>query len=242
MNAALEVRGLSAGYPEAFPLQVLDGIDLRVPRGEWVALLGANGSGKSTLLDCIGGRRQAAGTILIDGVVLSDRGPDARRRLGHAVGAERLPAVLTGHECLAVHAAAHGRAAIGDDVLALAADLALAPRLHEPVAMYSYGMRQKLGVLLALAGAPALLLLDESLNGLDPTSGLVLKRHLRARTADGCAIVLATHALDVVEHWVDRALLLHEGRIAADWDRDRLDALGGLGLEAALAEATRPLP
>ena len=77
----------------------------------------------------------------------------------------------------------------------------------------SYGTRQKLGVLLALLGAPALVVLDETFNGLDPASGLLLKRHLRDRVDAGrCGVVLATHALDIAEHWADRVALLHEAQ------------------------------
>lgn len=237
-HPALHLHALDAGYAGPRPLRVLHALDLRVPRGEWLGVLGPNGSGKSTLLDCVAGRHAGDGTILIDGVSLADEPMRARARLGYAVAPESLPPVLSGRECLAVHAAARGLDAEAQ-VLELAGPLRLAARLDDPVATYSYGMRQKLGVLLALIGEPALIVLDESFNGLDPASSLVLKRHLRARADAGrCGIVLATHALDIVERWVDRAIVLHAGRFVGEWDRVALDALrDGVGLEVAMAEA-----
>jgi len=238
-HPALHLNALDAGYAGPRPLRVLHALNLHVPRGEWLGVLGPNGSGKSTLLDCLAGRHAGDGTILIDGVSLADEPVRARARLGYAVAPELLPAVLSGRECLAVHAAARGLDAADRQVLELAEPLRLAARLDDPVATYSYGMRQKLGVLLALIGEPALIVLDESFNGLDPASSLVLKRHLRARADEGrCGIVLATHALDIVERWVDRAVVLHAGRFVGEWDRVALDALrDGAGLEVAMAEA-----
>ena len=231
---ALQIDALVAGYGER---RVLAGLDLSVARGQWLAVVGANGSGKSTLLDVVSGRHALqSGSIHIDGRALQADAIAAKARLGYAVSADALPAVLSGRQCLAIHAQAK-QVAIDDETLQLATALRLASRLDEPVSLYSYGTRQKLGVLLALLGEPALIVLDESFNGLDPASGLTLKRHLRERVDAGrCGIVLATHALDIVERWCDRAVLLDEGRLVGDWDRDSLRRLHEQGgLEAAMA-------
>lgn len=237
-ETVLGISALHAGYGAR---RVLHGVDLDVARGEWVVLLGANGSGKSSLLDCCVGRlTPTAGEIRVAAHSLRAEAVAAKRRLGYAVAPERLPPLLTARECLAVQAAAKRRDAIDTDVLELADALRLAPWLDDAVALMSYGTRQKLGVLLALVGDPALVVLDETFNGLDPASSLLLKRHLRARVAAGRAgVLLATHALDVAEHWADRAALLHEGRIAHAWSRGELDGLRDRadgGLEAALAQ------
>jgi ABC-2 type transport system ATP-binding protein len=92
-----------------------------------------------------------------------------------------------------------------------------------------------------LLGAPPLLLLDEVLNGLDPLAVFALKEELRARADAGAAVLLATHGLEVAERFLDRAVLLLDGRIAADWDRESLRALreSGGGLEAAVVARLR---
>ncbi|MGA9335836.1 MAG: ABC transporter ATP-binding protein [Rudaea sp.] len=236
---ALQLRGLSAGYAGR---TILHGLDLDVAGGEWLALVGPNGSGKSTLLDCASGRHlPSAGSVHIDGFELATETVAAKQRLGYCVAPERLPDLLTGRQCLAVHSTAKQLPGVEAELLELAGALGLTGLLDDPVAIYSYGTRQKIGVLLSLIGEPALVVLDEAFNGLDAASAIVLKRHLRARVeAKRCAIVFATHALDIVERWTDRALLLREGRFVGSWDRAALAALrrdGADGLEAALASA-----
>ena len=225
-DGVLDVRGLRAGYTERIVLRELD---LQVARGEWLALLGANGSGKSTLLDsCVGRLQPDAGDVRIDGHSIAGAALAAKRRLGYAIAPERLPALLSARECLAVQAAAKRLGAIDPEVLGLADALGLAPWLDDAVALMSYGTRQKVGALIALLGEPALVVLDETFNGLDPASALTLKRHLRTRVDDGrCGVLLATHSLDIAEHWADRVALLHEGRIVHAWTRADIDALRG---------------
>lgn len=235
----LQVRGLHAGYDKRV---VLSGVDLDIARGEWLALLGPNASGKTTLLHCVAGMLvPSAGSICICGHSLRREAMSAKRRLGFGCAPERLPSLLTGRQCLEVYAAAKGLAAIDPDVLALAEEFAFTDMLDGFVGAYSLGTKQKLAVLLALLGEPALVVLDEAFNGLDPASALALKKHLRARADAGrCAVLLATHALDVVERYSSRAALLLGGRIARQWSAEELAALramSGEGLEAALAAA-----
>jgi len=236
---ALSVRNLHAGYDK---LIVLGGVDLEVARGEWLALLGPNASGKTTLLHCIAGMLvPSAGSISVCGHSLRQQAMAAKRALGFGCAPERLPALLTGRQCLEIHAAAKGLAAIAGDVLTLAEEFAFSPMLDRFVGSYSLGTKQKLAVLLALLGEPALVVLDEAFNGLDPASALVLKRFLRSHVSAGrCGVLLATHALDVVERYSDRAALLLDGRIAREWTSAELAALRaapGEGLEVALAAA-----
>lgn len=237
IEPALCIRGLSAGYAQR---GVLHDVDLVVAPGEWVALLGANGSGKSSLLDCCVGRLAPfAGDVRVCGISMSDNGVAARRRLGYAIAPERLPALLTVRQCLTVQAAAKKLVAIEQDVLDLAEALLLSSRFDDAIEHLSYGTRQKLGVLLALVGAPNLVVMDESFNGLDPASSRTLKRHLRERADQRrTGVLLATHALDIGTHWADRVILLHEGHILKTWNRDELDHLREEregGLEAAMA-------
>jgi ABC-2 type transport system ATP-binding protein len=238
-ETVLEISALRAGYGDR---AVLLGVDLALARGEWIALLGANGSGKSTLLDsCVGRLAPGSGEVRIGGHSIRSDALAAKRRLGYGIAGDRLPPLLSARECLAVQAAAKRLPTIDAEVLELADALRLAPWLDDAIALMSYGTRQKLGVLIALLGEPDLVVLDESFNGLDPASGLLLKQHLRDRVNAGrCGVLLATHALDIAEHWADRVALLHEGRIVREWRKAELSAAsrsGGHGLEAVLAAA-----
>ncbi len=238
--AALSVQHLHAGYERH---RVLIDVSLTVARGEWVALLGPNASGKTTLLHCVAGLMPSeSGSVAICGHSLRDDPLGAKSRLGFACAPERLPALLTGRQCLEVYAAAKGLSMIGADVLRLAQSFQYLPMLDRFVEAYSLGTRQKLAVLLALLGDPELVVLDEAFNGLDPASALALKHYLRDRASAGqCSVLLATHALDIVERYADRAALLLDGRIAHQWRKEELAALRARseeGFEAALAAAT----
>jgi ABC-2 type transport system ATP-binding protein len=235
--AALSVEQLHAGYDKH---RVLSDVNLSVARGEWLALLGPNASGKTTLLHCVVGMMTpTSGSVVVCGHSLRDDSLGAKGKLGFACAPDRLPALLTGRQCLEVYAAAKGLSSIGEDVLGLAENFQYLPMLDRFVEAYSLGTRQKLAVLLALLGEPQLVVLDEAFNGLDPASALALKHYLRDRVSTGkCSVLLATHALDIVERYADRAALLLNGRIAHEWRKDELAAMRAKseeGFEAALA-------
>jgi ABC-2 type transport system ATP-binding protein len=237
MTFALALTGITAGYDRK---TVIQRVDLSVARGEWFALLGPNGSGKTTLLHCAAGlHAPSAGEVTIAGHSLTRAPREAKRHLGFACAPDRLPRLLTGRQCLEIYAAAKDLDRIDADVLALADEFRYTEMLDLFVESCSLGTKQKLAVLLALLGEPRVILLDEAFNGLDPASSLVLKRHLRKRVSDGrCGVVLATHALDIVERYADRAALLLNGGLVHEWRRDEIAALGASsvgGFEAAIA-------
>jgi ABC-2 type transport system ATP-binding protein len=237
-GAILEIRGLRAGYG---PRTVLDNISITLFAGDWFVILGPNGCGKSTLLDCVVSRLKASGgEICIAGYSLANNSYEAKLQLGYGCAPDALPDLLTSRQCLEVHAGAKGLAAIGADLFELAEELNFTPYLESFVDTLSLGTRQKLAVLLALVGDPLLIVLDEAFNGLDPASALILKRHLRARIQRrGGALLLATHSLDIVEHYADRAAVLIDGRLKHEWQKDELQRLRDQhgDFEAAVAQA-----
>jgi ABC-2 type transport system ATP-binding protein len=218
----LEVRGLSAAYGSHV---VLKDVSLRLPSGEWFALMGPNGCGKSTLLDCIAGKlAPCAGDIRVAGCCLLKDPANAKRLLGYACAPENLPPLLTARQCFEIHAGAKGLAAVDADLMTLAEELKFLPYLESFVDTLSLGTRQKLAVLLCLIGDPKLIIFDEAFNGLDPASSLVLKRHLRWRLKErGATLVLATHSLDMVEHYADHAALLLDGVLTREWTKSELE-------------------
>jgi ABC-2 type transport system ATP-binding protein len=238
VSNVLEIRGLRAGYG---PRVVLENISITLAPGDWFVLLGPNGCGKSTLLDCVVSRlTPSSGEILIGGYCLARNSYEAKMQLGYGCAPDALPALLTSRQCLEVHAAAKGTGAVGEDLLELADELRFTPYLESFVDTLSLGTRQKLAVLLALVGDPLLIVLDEAFNGLDPASALILKRHLRARIQRrGGALLLATHSLDILEHYADSAAVLIEGQLKHDWRKEDLRQLREShgDFEAALAHA-----
>lgn len=239
MTALLRATRLCVAYGD---VRVLDGIDLEIGRGEFVALIGPNGAGKTTLLHTIAGIAPlCGGTVSIAGHDLAKTPREAKQAIGLAIDPPSLPELLTGRECLALFAGARGLPSIPPATLALAETLSLTPVLDRRIVSYSLGMRQKLGILLGLIGEPPLLLLDEPFNGLDPRSALAFKMHLIAMIARGdISVLLATHSLDIAERHAARVVLLMHGRVRRSWDAAELAVMRESperSLEEAMAEA-----
>jgi ABC-2 type transport system ATP-binding protein len=229
-SIVLDIRDVHARYGK---LEVLRGVTLQVRTGQWFCLLGPNGVGKSTLLHCVAARLQpSAGDISICGHSVRAHTVEAKRKLGYGCAPEQLPGLLTGRQCLEVYANAKGLERIDQDVVDLGEALKFGPYLERFVDTYSLGTRQKLCVLLALLGEPTLVVLDEAFNGLDPASALIVKRCLQQRlAANRCSVLLATHSLDIVEHYADKAALLLDGRIVREWSDSEIAAVREQGAD-----------
>lgn len=240
MSARLVVDGLRKRYGDT---DVVRGLDLTLTAGEFVGLIGPNGSGKTTLLRAIAGLVEIdAGRVCIDGVDLARDRVGARHRLGVAVDPTLLPPALTGRQVLELFASTRALPDVPAATVALAEALRFTPWFDRPIDAYSLGTRQKLAVLCGLIGEPPVLLLDEPLNGLDPLSAFELKDYLATRARDhGATVLLATHALDVAERFITRAVLMHDGALVADWSTPALAALRARGesLETAMVAVLR---
>lgn len=212
-----------------FKYPVLSAVNLDIPIGVWWMLLGPNGCGKTTLLDTLAGRLPAlTGDIEIGGYSIGKNPLPAKRSLGYALPPDRLPKRLTGRECLNVFAGINGNNTDSEHVQTLIGEWNFDRDLQKFVDRMSLGMRQKLGILLALAGQPKIVITDESLNGLDPSSALKLKRFLQTQVQrHRFSVLMATHALDVVEQYADAALVCDQGRVALSLSRHDLDQADG---------------
>ena len=209
-----------AGYGDR---PVLHGISLTVVPGEVVAILGDNGSGKSTLVSAaLGLIPLRSGRAALFGV------PAARFRQRHRIGfvpqrvgaAGGVPATVG--EVVAAGRLARRRPfrpARQDDRRAVAAALAavgLTDRERDPVATLSGGQQQRVLIARALAGEPDLLVLDEPTSGVDAASQAAFATTLRGYVARGGTVVLVAHELGPLEPLVDRAVVLHAGRVRHD--------------------------
>jgi ABC-2 type transport system ATP-binding protein len=209
----LVIEGLTRRYGTRL---ALDRVSLEARPGEILGLLGPNGAGKSTLLRTIAGLQPAdEGRVSLGGVDL-DRDPvEARRRLGYAAEEPAFYDELSAAEHLVFVAGIRGLApaAARERSGRLLAALDLAERADEPVAGLSHGMRKKLSFVAAVLHHPAVLLLDEALEGFDAASALAAKHELRESATSGCSVVFASHVVETVERLCDRVVVLHLGRV-----------------------------
>ncbi|MHC5023589.1 MAG: ABC transporter ATP-binding protein, partial [Planctomycetota bacterium] len=192
----------------------LGGIDLDVPEGALFGFLGPNGAGKTTAIRILTGfLRPTEGAAHIFGLDCWGRSHVIKRDVGYLPGDLRLYPWMSGGVALRVAGEVRGRD-IGDAGRRLARrfDLDLAVRVKK----MSRGMRQKLGLILALAHEPRLLLLDEPTSGLDPLMRDVLADLLRERAAAGCTVFFSSHTLSEVEQLCDRVAIVRAGRIVVN--------------------------
>ena len=199
---------------------LLDALDLRVPRGSRYGFLGGNGAGKSTALRALLGLvTPSAGHVELFGLRSESDRRQALARVGVLIESPSLYEHLTARENLGVWCAALAmpppkRAPRIDAVLA---DVGLAHARDKRVGRYSLGMKQRLGLAIALVGEPELLVLDEPTNGLDPT-GIVEIRELLLRwnRERGTTLLVASHLLSEIEKLATHVGILRDGRLVHD--------------------------
>ncbi|MDN3557768.1 ABC transporter ATP-binding protein [Halomonas maura] len=211
----LEAIGLGHRYG---PRQALEGVDLRLERGVFHALVGPNGAGKSTLIGLITGLLALQrGTLHLDGLSLPAHPRAARRRLGVVFQQPTLDLELSVRQNLLYHAALHGlgrrqaRRRCAEEL----ARVGLAERADDRVRRLNGGHRRRLEIARALLHEPRLLVLDEPSVGLDVASRASLNDHVRALCHErGVSVLWTTHLLDEIRH-DDPVVMLGGGRVLA---------------------------
>jgi ABC-2 type transport system ATP-binding protein len=235
MTPTIEAIGLRKRYGN---VAALDGLDLVVEEGHVVGLLGPNGAGKTTALRILVGLvRPEAGTVTIAGEAIG-RGWVAGERVGAMVATPVFYPHLSAAENLHVLAAAWGwtEARTAARIAAALGLVDLAQVGGRPARGYSTGMRQRLGIALALLADPPILILDEPVNGLDPAGIAEIRDLLIELAAGGRTILVSSHLLTEVEKTCDHVTIVDRGRIVAAGTPDSL-AGGGERIELRLATA-----
>lgn len=206
---ALDISGLTVRHGDVL---AVDGIDLRIGRGETVALLGPNGAGKSSTVSAVLGLlHPAAGTVRV-----LDRAPADAVRAG-CVGAMLqhggLPSEARVGEVLHLVRRSYPDPWPLEDLVATTGIGGLHAR---PAEALSGGQRQRVVLALALAGQPPLLLLDEPTSAMDVEGRRAFWTTMRELAARGTTVVFATHHLEEADAVADRVVVLAGGRVVAD--------------------------
>lgn len=216
----IEIEGLSKRYGA---LQAVDGLSLRVERGEILGLVGPNGAGKTTTLRCASGIiPPSAGSVRISGFDLARDPVEAKRRLAFVPDEPRLFDYLTARDHLRITARLYGVADGEARAETLLDELELGQRKDAYPAELSRGMKQKLMVAMALLHRPEALLLDEPLTGLDPAAMRRMKDRIRETARSGVAVILSSHMLHLVEELCRRVAIVVGGKKALDGTLDEI--------------------
>ncbi len=230
------------GVCRAFGRQIaLENATLAVPPGRCFGLLGPNGAGKTTLIRILLGLARAdAGRVEVCGHAIPGEARAALAKVGGVVEAPCFHGHLTGRENLRFWAALTADPQAAEARIAgVLARAGLADAADRRVAGYSMGMRQRLGVARALVGDPALLILDEPSNGLDPEGMAEFRVLLRALADEGRTVFLSSHLLGEVERVCDEAAILAAGRVVQVGPLADLLAAGRRGVQVRCADLAR---
>lgn len=215
--SVIAIENLSRNYGRRIGVAA---IDLHVEQGEVFGFLGPNGAGKTTTIRILLGLlRPGQGSARIFGLDCWSQSAAIKRRVGYLPGDLRLYPWFTGNKALKVVGEIRGR-----DLRLAGGELLERFRLDGdlPVRKMSRGMRQKLGIVLALAHQPQLVVFDEPTSGLDPLMCEELYCCLRELAAGGTTVFFSSHTLSEVELLCQRVAVVREGRIVADEAIDTL--------------------
>ncbi|NMA76550.1 MAG: ATP-binding cassette domain-containing protein [Actinomycetales bacterium] len=230
----LEVRGVTKRYGAR---AAVDDLSFTCRPGTVTGFLGPNGAGKSTTLRILTGLAQAdEGEALVGGAPYRSLTHPART-IGVMLDARALHSGRTGLETLRLTARTVGMpASRADEVLEM---VGLGDAGRKRVGGYSYGMRQRLGIGVALVGDPAVLVLDEPANGLDPEGIRWMRRLLRSFADAGGTVLLSSHQLREVEATVDRLVVISQGRLVREGTLEELTSDSGTRVTALDVKALR---
>ena len=252
-EVVLHTKGLVKRFGE---ILAVDGLDVDVRRGEVVGLLGPNGAGKSTTIGMILGLvAPTAGTAEVLGRDVRIHREETLAGVGAMLEVTSFYPYLSGRDNLTAVALLRGGGALAR-VEPLLGRLGLAQRGGSKFRTYSLGMRQRLGIASTLLGDPALVILDEPANGLDPAGQREIRVLIRELAAENRGVLLASHLLYEVEQVCDRVLVIKKGKLIASGTlaevtrrgayfeivvedkRRAAEALRGLGLTGVSETAT----
>lgn len=211
----LHAEGLRKQYGEVVALH---GLDLMVKEGELFCLLGANGAGKTTTIQLfLGFIRPSAGAARIAGLNVVEHPLQTKALLAYIPENVMLYPNLTGLENLRFFTTLAGKGELQDtELLSMLSRVGLAAEaVNRRVGTYSKGMRQKVGIAMAMAKNAKALLLDEPTSGLDPKASNDFSALLRRLRDDGVAILMATHDIFRSKQDGDRVGIMKEGRLVA---------------------------
>ncbi len=236
----IEVKGLVKTYGAK---RAVDGITFTVKRGDILGFLGPNGAGKSTTMKMITGFLSPdSGTATVDGVSVTDDPVAVKRKLGYLPESAPAYPEMTVEEFLGFIAEVRGfreaaaKAAQVDRAIQLTH---LNPVRKQSIETLSKGFKQRVGFAQALLHDPAVLVLDEPTDGLDPNQKNEVRSLIKNMAVEK-AVILSTHILEEVDAICNRVIIISQGRVVADETPAQLRARKpGARIDEIFRELTR---
>ncbi len=235
----IEIQNLEKKYGDEL---ALNNINLEISDSEIFGLLGPNGSGKSTLMKIISGIIEpTSGFISVDGIDPVENPNDVKEFIGYVPESANLYDSMTPQEYFeyvgSIRKVSNNSFKRIEKFIEA---FEIEDKINNDIGSLSFGMKQKVSIIAALIHNPKILILDESMNGLDPKSVKVLKKFLNSYSNSDKTIIYSTHVLEVAEKICDRVAIMKDGEIASTGSVEELrDLLKSPSLEDIFFELTQ---
>ena len=196
--------------------QILKNVSFELNSGDILAFIGPNGAGKTTTIKCILGLQKInSGKVIINGYDIKKDFVHAIKNVGCIVEEPDVYMYLSGIENLKIQARMY-KNVLKEDINRVVELVGLEERIYDKVSKYSLGMRQRLGIAIALLNSPNLLILDEPTNGLDPEGIKDLRILLKRLAKSGVGILISSHNLSELESFCNRVCIIANGKIVEE--------------------------
>jgi branched-chain amino acid transport system ATP-binding protein len=199
-------------------LRVFQDINFSLPQGDLLGVIGPNGAGKTTLINVISGRQGASGgRVILDGANITNQPAHAVARLGLARSFQQtntFKSVSVGENI--ARAVRFGRRGAPQELNQMLDEFGLAPRLSEISDKLPYGLQKMLGLVMAFAGVPKILLLDEPAAGLERVERQNVDTFVHRVRQAGTSVLIVEHDMDLIRRLCPRILMLDAGVLLAD--------------------------
>lgn len=211
----IEIKGLTKHADDKL---ILRGIDLKIGKGETVAILGPNGAGKSTILKIIATlMKPTSGVVKINGLELKPNAMEIKRMLGYLPHSSLLYDHFSPIENLVFYGSAYGVQNADVRAVDLIKQVGLSYFQNDPVKNFSRGMIQRVAIARAIIHEPPLLLLDEPHTGLDQGAIAILNKVILGLKEKGTTTLMVTHDLKQAAEICDRVIIIKNGKVADDF-------------------------
>ncbi len=206
----LKVENLSKKFGQK---EILKNVSFEINEGDILAFIGPNGAGKTTTIKCILGLQKITkGEVIINGYNIKKNFVKAITKVGCLVESPDVYMYLSGYENLVMQASYYKKIT-EEDLMKIIQLVGLENRIYDKVSKYSLGMRERLGIAIALINKPNLLILDEPTNGLDPEGIKELRELLIKLSKEKIGILISSHNLSELETFCNKVCILSKGEI-----------------------------
>ncbi|MBS0949078.1 ATP-binding cassette domain-containing protein [Weissella minor] len=187
--------------------KIIKEVSFNVPKGSIVGLVGPNGAGKTTIMKTILGLTKFTGSITLDQNQITENNHKALNKVGALIENPAIYPYLTGAENLKLYAKS------ADNIQSIVNLLKMDGYINNKSKSYSLGMKQKLGIAIALLNNPEFVILDEPMNGLDIESTILIRKVIKEFSNKGTSFLISSHILGELEKVITDVVLLNKGEI-----------------------------